>query len=66
MKTETPRTDAAWDESSPLQKLSEKERREFAGQLERELRDARQQMIGLRREIEHQKARAAAMPNVES
>jgi hypothetical protein len=39
MKTETPRTDAAWDESNPLQKLSEKERREFAGKLELELRN---------------------------
>jgi hypothetical protein len=39
---------------------------ELCLQLERELRDARQQMIVLRREIEHQKARAAAMPNEKS
>jgi hypothetical protein len=34
--TDTPETDAAWDESCPLKKLSDTEKREFARQLERE------------------------------
>ena len=35
--SEIPRTEAAWDESNPLHKLSDKERREVCAQLEREL-----------------------------
>lgn len=35
----TPRTDKAWNESSPLYKLSDAEKREVAAQLERELAD---------------------------
>jgi hypothetical protein len=61
MKSETPRTDAAV--FKPNHGYEPCVAAEFAQQLERELRDAKQQMVGLRREIEHQKARAAAMPN---
>lgn len=34
--SETPRSDVAWDDSSPLYKLSDAERKEFAQDLERE------------------------------
>ncbi len=37
MKSETPQTNAAWDDSDPLKKLSDKDRREFAERIELEL-----------------------------
>ena len=40
--TKTPRTDAAWDPSDPLWRLTENERCEFARQLETELNEWRE------------------------
>ena len=34
--SDTPETDAAWDESCPLKKLSDAEKKDFAAKLERE------------------------------
>lgn len=44
MNTPTPKTDAAWDDSDPLHKLSDNEKKEFARKLEQERDEAKTQL----------------------